>query len=40
MTISRSYEEERIQSKAGKEKKKAEPERGRNHREEHGELPS
>jgi len=35
MTINRSYKEERVQSKAGKEKKKAEPQRDRNHREEH-----
>lgn len=35
MTINRSYEEEMVQSKAGKEKKKAEPQTGRNHREEH-----
>lgn len=35
MTINRSDEEERVQSKAGKEEKKAEPQRDRNHREEH-----
>lgn len=39
MTINRSYEEERVQSKAGKEKKKAEPQRDGNHREERWELP-